>query len=142
MPLMDISNNDLTSAPTATGGRRKSGRAVKVPEKFIPDAPSSQPGQTSAKRKREQENGENDASGLEDEADEDEISEESAAEEEIRASQRRPNRARKPATKKAKVNGRASHTGAPAVKLPSRPKKSRRVAIADNDADGLYGMRV
>jgi cohesin complex subunit SA-1/2 len=134
---MDISNTDVTSSPIATSGRRKSGRAVKVPEKFIPNAPFSQQG---AKRKRGQENAENDASEI-DEPEESEAGDESAAEEEIRESQRRTKRTKKPAAKKAKINGTASHRDAPAVKLPSRPKKARRVAIADKDAEGLYGIR-
>lgn len=142
---MDISNNDLTSSPVATGGRRKSGRAVKAPEKFIPNAPSSQLASASAKRKRVEENGENDASDIDEEAEDSDSSIASVAEEEIRQSQKKPKRGRKPAAKKPKVNGAASHEHeeAPAVKLPSRPKKAaRRVAIADNGTEGLYGTRV
>ncbi|KAH6630879.1 hypothetical protein B0J18DRAFT_379567 [Chaetomium sp. MPI-SDFR-AT-0129] len=50
-------------------------------------------------------------------------------------------RSRKPAAKKPKVNGDASTTtnGAlHAAQLPSRPKKAVRIAIAQNDAEGLY----
>jgi cohesin complex subunit SA-1/2 len=137
---MDISNTDVTSSPVATSGRRKSGRAVKVPEKFIPNAPFPQQGAGSAKRKRGQEDAENDASEI-DELEESEAGDESPAEEEIRESQRRKKRTKKPAAKKAKINGTVSHRDPPAVKLPSRPKKARRVAIADKDAEGLYGIR-
>jgi len=140
---MDISNNDLISSPAATGGRRKSGRAVKAPEKFIPNAPSSQPGAASTKRKRGEENpedGENDASDIDEESEESDASSGSVAEEEIKQS-RKTKRTRKPVAKKPKVNGHTSHEGAPAVKLPSRPKRSRRAVIANEDVDGLYGTR-
>jgi cohesin complex subunit SA-1/2 len=147
---MDISNSDAASTPGATASRRKSGRAVKVPEKFIPDVPSSQAGPAGAKRKRGEEDAENDASEIdeeeedeeeEEEEEEDDIEEEeeSAAEEEIRANKRKPTKARKPAAKKAKVNGTSTHAEALPVRLPARPKKSKRVAIADKDAGGLYG---
>jgi cohesin complex subunit SA-1/2 len=145
-PLMDISNNDVTSSPVATGSRRKSGRAVKVPEKFVPDAPSSQPGLASAKRKRGGENAENDASDIEDieeELDDSEGTIESAGEEELKETRRKTTKARrKPAAKKPKINGSASHEVAAAVKLPSRAKKPKKVAIADKSAEGLYGKRV
>ena len=143
-PLMDISNNDVTSTPVATGSRRKSGRAVKVPEKFVPDAPSSQQGSAGAKRKRGGENAENDASDVDEEEEEEEsdATAESAAEEEVREIQRKAKTTKKPAAKKPKVNGTATHDEAPAVKLPARPKKTKKVAIADKSAEGLYGKRV
>ncbi|KAE8444270.1 hypothetical protein EG329_000677 [Mollisiaceae sp. DMI_Dod_QoI] len=139
-PLMDISNNDVTSTPGATASRRKSGRAVKVPEKFVPDVPSTQQGPASAKRKRGDEDVENDASEIDEdeEIEEEEEEEESAAEEELKASRRKPNKPRKPAAKKPKVNGTTSHEEALPVRLPARPKKTKRVAIADKDAEGLY----
>lgn len=150
---MDISNNDTASTPGASASRRKSGRAVKVPEKFIPDVPSSQIVPAGSKRKRGEGTGENDASELEEEEeeevdDEDDIEEEeeSAAEEEIKASRRKPApKSRKPAAKKAKVNGTSTEAEPRAlpVRLPARPKKtSKRVAIADKDAEGLYGRRI
>jgi len=139
---MDISNNDVTSTPVATGSRRKSGRAVKVPEKFIPDAPSSQQGSASAKRKRGGEDAENDASDVDEEEEESDATVESAAEEEVREIRRKSKTAKKPAAKKPKVNGTATHERAPAVKLPARPKKAKKVAIADKSAEGLYGKRV
>lgn len=138
---MDISNNDVTSTPVATGSRRKSGRAVKVPEKFVPDAPSSQQGSASAKRKRGGEDAENDASDVDEEAEESDATVESAGEEEVREIRRKAKTTKKPAAKKPKVNGTASHE-APAVKLPARPKKAKKAAIADKSAEGLYGKRV
>lgn len=137
---MDISNNDVSSTPGATASRRKSGRAVKVPEKFVPDAPSTQQAPASAKRKRGEEDDENDASEIDEDEEEIEEDEESAAEEEVRAAKRKqPKKTKKPATKKPKVNGTAAHEEAPTVRLPARPKKAKRVAIADKDVEGLYG---
>jgi cohesin complex subunit SA-1/2 len=142
---MDISNNDVTSTPVATGSRRKSGRAVKVPEKFVPEtAPAS------VKRKRGDEENENDASDVDEEAEASDATAASGEEEEPRPSRKKGKgkAPRKPAAKKPKVNGAAAHEEedeevAPAVKLPSRPKAaSRRVAIADKNAEGLYGKRV
>jgi cohesin complex subunit SA-1/2 len=139
---MDISNNDATSTPVATGSRRKSGRAVKAPEKFVPDAPSSQPGAASAKRKRGGEDVENDALDVEEEAEDSDEELESAGEEEPRNNRRKakPTKAaKKPAAKKPKVNGTAPHEETHAVRLPNRPKKTRKIAIADDGAEGLYG---
>lgn len=140
---MEISENDATSSQAAaSSGRRKSGRAVKVPQKFVPDVPSSQLANGDSKRKRgdlDDEDEENDTS--DDEQSEDE--EQSADEEELKE---RAKKARKPAAKKARVNGKAkvngavAHTSAPPVKLPSRPKKSRLIALADDTAEGLYGI--
>lgn len=138
---MDISNNDVTSTPVATGSRRKSGRAVKAPEKFTPNVPSSQQALSSAKRKRGEENVENDASDLEDEDEDSDGTAESAEEDDAPASRRKPKASHKPAAKKPKVNGTVSHGKAPAVKLPSRPK-GKKVLIADRNAEGLYGKRV
>ncbi|PMD41200.1 STAG-domain-containing protein [Hyaloscypha variabilis F] len=137
-PLMDISNNDVTSTPVATGSRRKSGRAVKIPEKFVPNAPSSQQGSASAKRKRGGDDAENDASDVEEEEEESDATVESAAEEEVREIRRKAKTTKKPAAKKPKVNGAATHDEVPAVKLPARPKKTKKVAIADKGAGGLY----
>jgi len=140
---MDISNTDVASSSTATGSRRKSGRAVKVPEKFVPDAPSSQAALTSAKRKRGEEDVENDASDVEEEDEESDGTVESAGEEEVKEARKKAKNTRKPAAKKTKVNGSASHeSSAPAVKLPNRAKKGKKVAIAAKDVEGLYGKCV
>ncbi|KAG9232609.1 nuclear cohesin-like protein complex subunit, partial [Amylocarpus encephaloides] len=139
---MDISKNDVSSLPAATGGRRKSGRTIKLPEKFVPDAPSSH---TSAKRKRGGGDIENDASGVEDEvAEASDEPQESSAEEEERSTQKKPSQsksksARKPALKKPKVNGTASHEDALPLRLPNRPKKVKKVVIVDDAEEGLYG---
>ena len=139
---MDISNNDVTSTPVATGSRRKSGRAVKIPEKFVPDAPSSQQGQSNAKRKRGGGDAENDASDVEEDDEDSDENVESAEEEEAPAPRKKAKAPRKPAAKKPKVNGTVPDEEAVAVKLPSRPKKGKKVLIADHSATGLYGKRV
>ena len=115
---------------------------MKAPEKFVPEAPSSQAGSANSKRKRTEEYGENDASEIDEEAEASDDAVESAAEEELREVRRKAKKAKKPAAKKAKVNGRSSREEPLAVKLPARPKKGgKRVAIADKDAEGLYGTR-
>lgn len=139
-PLMDISNNDIASSPAETGARRKSGRAVRAPQKFIPDAP---PHTGRAKRKREGDDVENDASDIEDEeeASSDDTGD-SSGEEEVREVRRKPKQsktAKKPAAKKPKVNGTVAHEAAPVVKLPNRPKKAKKVLITGDDDEGLYG---
>lgn len=137
------------SSPAPATSRRKSGRAVRAPEKFIPDAPSSQNPSGSAKRKRAGEEISNDASDIE-ESEESEEEVESAGEERVsRKKNRKPNprAARKPTAKRAKVNGAATYDDdededfalAQTLRLPARPKKSRKTAIQDESATGLYG---
>ena len=131
------------SSPAATASRRKSGRAVKAPEKFVPEVTSSHAGPAGSKRKRTGEDAENDASDVEDEPDESEEEIESEGEE-ARKPRRKPKAktARKPAAKKPKVNGNTTHEDAPApaIRLAARPKKPRKVPVVDEDAEGLYGM--
>jgi len=145
-PLMELSENDATSTANATTNKRQSGRAVRAPEKFRPDAPSSHQGITNGKRKRgdnkagqDVENEEEDEEGEDEESDEDE---ESADEEEFAKSKKRSKTTKKPVAKKPKVNGSTGIESAPAVKLPNRPKKAKRVAIIDESAEGLYGKMI
>lgn len=146
---MDISNNDVMSTPVATGTRRKSRRAVKIPDKFVPEVASSQNGSASAKRKRGQEYDENSASDLNEDEETSDATVESEVEDVLPSWSRRKGKApRKPAAKKSKVNGGTVHeegddeVEATAVKLPNRPKKaSRRPAIEDDNGEGLYGKR-
>lgn len=147
LPLMEI-ENDVSSTPVV-GGRRKSGRAVRAPEKFVPEFPSSAIRSTNAKRKRSEEEdegeGEDDASEEEEidaeEDEDDDLNEESAGEEELKEARRKAKTAKKPVAKKPKINGTASHARVPAVRLPNRPKKAKKVVLADDNAEGLYGMR-
>jgi len=135
---MDISSNDVASSQAESGSRRKSGRAVRAPEKFVPDVPSSQNGP--AKRKRggnEAEDGASDSEEIDEDSDE---SIESAGEEELKDARKKASKpAKKPAQKKPKVNGPQLNDGTATVRLPSRVKKPKKVAIADRSAGGLYG---
>jgi cohesin complex subunit SA-1/2 len=137
-PLVEMSDNE-SSAPEGNS-RRKSGRAVKAPEKFVPNASSSQ---ANGHSKRKRPNGEeSDAELVDNDASSEEESEEdddSPDEEEIRERRRKSKKARKPVAKKPKVNGTVAYNRAPAVTLTTRPKKTKRVVLADDEAEGLYG---
>lgn len=131
---MEVSEDDVTT-PTADAGRRKSGRVVKAPEKFIPQGSSSQGG--NAKRKRGDEEGAEEASDLEDQdGDEDMDSEgsgeEDAADEELK-DKKRTKSAKSRAAKKPKVNGAQS-----TVKLPTRGRAPRKAAFIGRNAGALY----
>jgi cohesin complex subunit SA-1/2 len=147
LPLMELSENDAPSS-NATAKRRVSGRAVRAPEKFVPDAPSSQAGNTSGKRKRganHAEEIENEVDEDQEESDEEDNDEESPDEEEVRQAKKKAKPTKKPVAKKAKVNGTAPDApDAPAttVKLPSRQKKPKKVVIQDAKAEGLYGEHI
>jgi len=149
LPLMELSENDAPST-NATAKRRVSGRAVRAPEKFVPDAPSSQAGNTGSKRKRgankNAEDIENEVDEVEEDSDEeDENDEESPDEEEVRQAKKKAKSPKKPAAKKAKVNGTvadASDAPVKTVRLPSRQKKPKKVVIQDAKAEGLYGKHM
>ncbi|KAK4150253.1 hypothetical protein C8A00DRAFT_18184 [Chaetomidium leptoderma] len=144
-PLMETSDNNATSSPAPTSSARRSGRVTKAPAKFTPDAPAA------TKRKRNAEHDDDDAEN--DSADEvddasdanDDDAEDTATEEPRRAPKKKKAssqsaKSRKPpAAKKPKTNGDApAREPIHAAQLPSRPKKSVRIAIAQGDADGLY----
>lgn len=141
---MQISENGAMSSPAgATASqRRKSGRAVRAPEKFQPEV-SSQNAGGSGKRKRagaDVEDGQNeedeDNEGEDEEDDEDEESDEEEAPVKKRAKPTAATTKKAPAAKKAKVNGNAP----PALRLPNRAKKhAGKVVFKDQDAEGLYG---
>jgi cohesin complex subunit SA-1/2 len=143
---METSDNNATSSPAPTSTARRSGRVTKTPAKFTPDAPAA------SKRKRNAEHDDEDAENeLPDEVDDisdanDDDADDSAAEEPRRApKKKKPSssqaaKSRKPAAKKPKINGDApASEPIHAAQLPSRPKKAVRIAIAQRDADGLYG---
>lgn len=128
---------------TTSNARRKSGRVTKRPEKFAPGA---------SKRKR---SGDNDSGVDADEAsseEEDESTEGEPDEEELRE-RRLKNKGRavgkRPASKKAKTNGksvtlamRPATAGAP--KKSSRPRKApvRKSILAGDETTGLYGKQM
>ncbi|KAK3378382.1 UreD urease accessory protein-domain-containing protein [Podospora didyma] len=142
-PLMETSDNTATSSPAPTSSARRSGRVTKAPNKFTPDAPAA------TKRKRatehDDEDGENQSPNEEEDVsgDEDEDDDDDTAAEEPRSRKRKPSsqnaRAKKPAAKKPKINGDAP-VAEPihAARLPSRPKKTVRIALARPEEDGLY----
>ncbi|KXX76521.1 Cohesin subunit psc3 [Madurella mycetomatis] len=144
LPLMETSDN-ATSSPAPISTTRRSGRVTKAPAKFTPDAP------TATKRKR---NADHDNDDVENESPEeveepsdadDDDAEDTATEEPRRAAKKKRSsssqhpKSRKPASKKPKINGDApGHGPIRSAQLPSRPKKTVRIAIARRDGDGLY----
>jgi len=144
---METSDNTAAGSPAPTGTSRRSGRVLKVPEKFIPDAPAA------AKRKRHDDNDDDDAendapltdledsdSEADDAADDDEDAIEEAPKRKKKPSQSA--RSRKPAAKKPKTNGDAGGHPVKLASLASRPKKAARTApVEHHDGDGLFGKQ-
>jgi len=134
---MEGLDDHATSSPAADAApRRRSGRVVRTTEKLSTEVTLN------AKRKRlaelDDEDEENELLGDDerpsDEDDED-MAEEDAPRRRKKKASSQPARSKKPAAKKPKTNGASSGH---ASSLPSRPKKTVRVAIAE-DGDGLYG---
>ena len=171
---METTENNATSSPSSTPDaslRRRSGRVVRAPRKFSHDAYPSQNGKSGPKRKRgpevEDEDEENQAPHDEDEPHEQELSNDENNDEDDdvedddvddgdgddeptpkpKKSKSSQNvRPKKPAMKRAKVNGDAPvvdpsalTSNAPAMKLPNRPKKTAKIVVARVQDDGLYG---
>ncbi|KAI0884254.1 STAG-domain-containing protein [Annulohypoxylon maeteangense] len=151
LPLMETSDNNATSSPASAPdvSRRRSGRVVRAPQKFSPEPQNDN---STSKRKRgpdrDEEDGENESPAEDEDEELSDPEEEEDAEEEStsrskRSKSKQKSRSKKPAAKRAKVNGSApvdavSAPNAPAVRLPNRPKKTVRVTIAHPDGDGLY----
>jgi cohesin complex subunit SA-1/2 len=142
---METSDNNATSSPAPPSTARRSGRVSKAPAKFTPDASAA------TKRKRNADHDDDDAENESpDEMDEtsdanDDDADDTATEAPRRApKKKKPSsqlaKPRKPAAKKPKMNGDAA-LGEPihAAQLPSRPKKTVRIAIAEGEVEGLYG---
>ncbi|KAL2119533.1 hypothetical protein VTJ04DRAFT_6494 [Mycothermus thermophilus] len=135
-------------APSASAARR-SGRVSKPPARYTADAPQA------TKRKRPTE-GDDQAADDESHDEADDVSEsddgaddaadddgDSDVEEPRRGSKKKSAsqaaKSRKPAAKKPKVNGNApTGEGVHTAQLPSRPKKTARIALAHGEASGLY----
>ncbi|OLN95415.1 Cohesin subunit psc3 [Colletotrichum chlorophyti] len=122
-----------------SSSRRRSGRVVRAPEKFSPEPV------TAPKRKRGLENDEDDEGNEDDDIESDATMSDAAADSADERPRARPkkrssasqgNRVKKPATKKPKTNGVAS--SGHSASLPSRPKKSVRIASVDKQGQGLY----
>lgn len=126
--------SDLTASQ-----RRRSGRAIRAPERFIAEPDSSQIGSRSQKRKRT--NGENDDIAEEDEELEDEeMVEDSQPESDEEAPVKKKFKT-KAAPKKAAAPKKPVAPRAPkSMSLPNRPKKAAvgKVVLKDADAEGVY----
>ncbi|KAF6845350.1 mitotic cohesin complex [Colletotrichum musicola] len=120
-----------------SSSRRRSGRVVRAPEKFSPE-----PG-TAPKRKRgpepdedDEENDDNDLLSDATMSDGDESADERPRARPKKRNTAQANRAKKPATKRPKTNGAAP--SGHSASLPSRPKKTVRIAAVDRQGSGLY----
>lgn len=141
-------NATASPGPEADSRRSRSGRVVRAPSKFTPDATPA----TSGAGKRKRPNGHDDT-GIDPASSDDELSELEEMDEDgdedqndddadaPRPRKRQPARSngktKKPATKKPKINGSGpSHSAS----MPSRPKKAAaRISIANGDGNSLYG---
>lgn len=142
---MESEDNNATPSPSAADARRRSGRVVRAPRKFTEEIQND----ASSGRKRARDDNDEDAENQEphdslEEASDEELAEESDDDLAPRQTKSRP-RAKKPAAKKPKINGNApaeaSASQTTSMRLPNRPKKTVRVAIARKDGDGLYGEK-
>lgn len=121
-----------------TTARRRSGRVVRAPSKFSPEP--TQP--AVAKRKRgdqDEDDVEND--GLEsDEEMSDDVDDDSDADHPAPRSRKpsQTNRARKPSSKKPKLNGTQPAGLESVTRIPSRPKKTVRIDPGEKGT-GLFG---
>ncbi|KAI0550762.1 hypothetical protein F4679DRAFT_191685 [Xylaria curta] len=159
-PLMETSSNNASESPAP----RRSGRARVAPQKFSPEPrPSQNDHVASSKRKRGQDHEEDDDDDVENEneneepdaSDEDAPTDDEHDDDDADADDEPPrrskkssqkSRSKKPAAKRAKVNGTAPAAtpgplAIPAVRLPNRPKKTPKVApasLARRDDNDLY----
>jgi cohesin complex subunit SA-1/2 len=146
LPLRQMDSNATPSPDPEAAARRRSGRVVRAPDKFAPDA-----SQAAAKRKRddgEEDDGddagadddENEVPELDDESDEgeDQESDDEPARAKRAKKSSQSQRARKPSAKKPKINGTQPSVGTKTVTLPRMPKKAVRLDTAGTGT-GLYG---
>lgn len=159
---METSDNNASESPAP----RRSGRARVAPQKFSPEPrPSQNDHAAPSKRKRGQDHDDDDDGDAEndndnenegpDASDEDAPTEDEHDDDDADADDEPPrrskksgqkSRSKKPAAKRAKVNGTApaatpSLLAVPAVRLPNRPKKTTKVApasLARRDDNDLY----
>lgn len=128
--------NDTAASSQDGEAPRRSGRVVKAPEKWEPEASAQT---ASAKRKRDGEDGDGGNDDIEsDEGLSDEEDAESDEDHPAPRSRRAGGASRqKPSLKKPKINGgSAVHT----ARIPSRPKKTVRID-AGNKGTGLFGIK-
>lgn len=125
-----MDNESVASSQDGEAPRR-SGRVVKAPEKWEPEAAAQA---ASSKRKRGGADGED---GDEDELESEEDSDNDAESDEDHPAprSRRAGGPKKPSLKKPKINGSGGHT----ARIPSRPKKTVRID-AGKKGTGLFCM--
>lgn len=143
-------DSNTSTSPGPEASRRRSGRVVKVPEKFAPDG-----AHVVAKRKRgtdqDGDDAENedhldsdeemsDGSPEEDESADQDSEDEAARRRAAKKKQAKPGAQRKHASKRVKTNGASAGAGKHPASLPSRPKKSVRIERLPEDGTGLYGQ--
>lgn len=144
-----MDSNANTSPDPDSTARRRSGRVVKVPDKFAPE-----PSQALVKRKRDDGEDDDGAPGVDDDDDadenelpelDDEMSDDDQASDDEPARSKRSKksssqtqRARKPSAKKPKINGTQPAASNHTVTLPRMPKKSVRLDTSGKGT-GLYG---
>ncbi|KAF7547308.1 hypothetical protein G7Z17_g7816 [Cylindrodendrum hubeiense] len=136
-------DNNASPTPTPEAdntARRRSGRVVRAPTKFTPEAANQS---ATTKRKRDdhdEEDVENEAPDSDDEMSE-EIEDDSGDDDHpaprSRKKSSQTSRAKKPSSKKPKINGTQPARAAHPAGLPSRPKKSVRIDAGDKGT-GLF----
>lgn len=157
--MADVDATSPLTEPTPSASqRRKSGRAVRAPEKFAPEPTSSQAIRGAAKRKRsvnenDEPNGEEPQDEIEEEESDEEEQETESEEEDAPKKKKAKTRGaaksaskKAPAAKKTKTNGVAQAPKEPKapkqqqMRIPSRPKKAQtgKVVFKDNSASGIY----
>jgi cohesin complex subunit SA-1/2 len=150
LPLRQVMDSNANTSPDPEStARRRSGRVVRVPDKFAPDA-----SQAPSKRKRDNgDEGEDDDGEAENDVDENDVPElddgisdddQESDEEAVRSKKSKKSasqskRARKPSAKKPKINGAQPAASNHTVTLPRMPKKSVRLDTTGKGT-GLYGM--
>lgn len=132
---------DSATASPEPESRRRSGRVVKAPTKYAPEPTAAAP-----KRKRNDDEAEDDGEvengGVASDEDMSDAASDAESDHDHPAPKPRKaqtSRAKKPSTKKPKINGsRPAATGAIA-RIPSRPKKTVRIDPGEKGT-GLFGM--
>lgn len=124
--------------PDSTARRSRSGRVVKAPTKFAPEATGS----SASKRKRDDQDGD-DAEDA-DPPSEDDVSDEPDADSDDdhpAPRSRKPSqgaRPKKPSSKKPRINGAQPVASGHVARIPSRPKKTVRIDAGEKGT-GLFG---
>lgn len=133
-------DNSATASPEPEAtARRRSGRVVKAPTKYAPE-----PTGAASKRKRNDdeadEEGEN--GGIESDEEMSDAASDADSDEDHPAPKPRKasqsSRAKKPSTKKPKINGTRPAISGTIARIPSRPKKTVRIDPGEKGT-GLFG---